>query len=355
MKKILAIIVLSIISLPSFAQDAAVKTEALPIAKNINPSARPEVVKGTNIYITADFLYWKIVQEGLIFATTGVRATDAPLSTSISKGSEHTPDFGWSPGFKVGMGFKLPHDYWDLFAKYTWIETSGNGNTATSSDNNLQEGFILSLNSLASFISEIDQAETNWSQHFNVIDLELAHSFYISQYLSLRPYGGLKFTWQKQNWKSNFQAQDISINKETNIPGRAISHQDHHTWGAGVRTGLDTNWFFNKNFLFFANTALSALWISYDVDREDTFTQDNHDPVKVLDVHRGNSSAKAVVELQVGLQGQWWLANDTYYLSFSAAFEQQVWVNYASYIFILSDPRSDLTTQGLTVKARFDF
>ena len=355
-KKIVALLALIILTLPSYASDAAIKTEAQPTAKNINPSARPEVSNGNNVYISADFLYWKIVQDGLLFATTGVRAMRG--TTITSKGSEHTPNFGWVPGFKVGMGYKLPHDYWDLYAKYTWIETSGNRNKATNSEGNLQEGLILgTLNSHASMIAEINQATTSWSEHFNVIDIELARNFYISQYLSLRPFGGLKFTWQKQNWKSDFQAQDIAIDNSPvlPVPGTALSHQNHHTWGAGIRTGIDSNWFFNKNFSFFANTAVSALWISYDVDREDTFTQNTHPPVRVLYVQREDTSAKAVLELQIGLQGQWWLSNDSYHLSFSAAFEQQVWVNYASYIFILSDPGSDLSTQGLTVKARFDF
>ena len=353
LKKTISLIALCITPLSSYAYDVAHKSESLPMAKNINPSARPEVTKGTNFYITADFLYWKIVQDGLLFATTGIRAM--PGTAITSKGSEHTPDFGLVPGFKVGMGYKLPHDSWDLFAKYTWIETSSNQNIAKSNDGNLQEGYILgSLNSGSSFILEIHQAESNWSEHFNVIDLELARSFYISQYLSLKPYGGLKFTWQRQKWGSHFHAKEIAIDFQSS-PGNVTSIQNHHTWGAGIRTGMDTNWFFNKNFSLFANTAISGLWTSYDVDREDTFTRNQQNPVTMIRVNRNNSSVKAVIEFQLGLQGQWWLSNNTYHISFSAAYEQQVWVNYASYIFLLINPSSDLTTQGLTVKARFDF
>ena len=352
-KKTTSFIVLLVTSLFSYANEAALKTEAPPTSKNINPSARPEVVKGSNFYLTADFIYWRIVQDGLLFGTTGVRTERG--TTLNGKGSEHNPNFGWAPGFKVGMGYKLPHDDWDLFVKYTWIESCNNHNRATSNNGNLQEGTIIgTLNSQASHISAITEAQSNWSEHFNVIDLELARSFYVSQYLSLRPYGGLKFTWQTQRWRIEYQANDVGIDTFI-LPGTALSSQDHHTWGTGIRTGMDTNWFFNKNFSLFANTALSGVWTSYDVDREDTFTQNAKPPEKILNVNRTDSSVKAVIEFQLGLQGQWWLSKDTYHIAFSAAFEQQVWINYASYIFLLSDPGSDLTSQGLTVRARLDF
>jgi hypothetical protein len=77
----------------------------------ITPNAGPRIDSDWNVFLTADFIYWTIRQDGMFYAVSGA-------GTGASGGKVHDLDWKWEPGFKVGLGFNLPHDGWDLFAEY---------------------------------------------------------------------------------------------------------------------------------------------------------------------------------------------------------------------------------------------
>ena len=356
MKRLIASLIICLACIQVYAYDPAVQTNVRPKPKEITPNAGPRIAHGADVFVTAQFIWWKVFQEGLNYALTGIRAN--PGTTLSGTGTEHTPDFGWEPGFKVGLGVNLPHDGWDIYAQYTWIQSHHNDDRATSADANMQEGFLLgALTTSANLIRNITEARTHWDLNFNVLDLEFGRNFYVSEFLTLRPFGGLKFTWQDQDWDSSFTAEEVGVdNIQPGTSGFVRSKQDHDTWGVGIRTGLNGSWFFTKNWSLFANTALSAMWTDYDIDRKDSFHPNSvSNGTTALNVHRDEHSIRAVTEFQLGLKGEWWFSNDDYHLAVSAAYEQQVWINYGSYIFVINDADNDLSFHGLTVKARFDF
>ena len=60
-------------------------------------------------------------------------------------------------------------------------------------------------------------------------------------------------------------------------------------------------------------------------------------------------------EFQFGMMGEWWLSNNSYHLDMSAAYDQQVWMNYGNMIFLTDHETGDLSLHGLRLKLRFDF
>ncbi len=308
------------------------------------------VQNGMDMFFTADFIWWKFTQEGLTYALTGIRANK---NTTVStQGSEHTPNFSWEPGFKVGLGFKLPHDHWDIYFQYSWIQSLDNKSIAERADANIQEGYSLgALNFDSATIEQITKATSKWDAHFNVLNFELGRTFTVSDSFLLRPFGGLKATWQDQKWDNTYIGK-VHIDGGPSA-GTVTSNHDHDTWGMGIRTGLNGQWLFNRHFGLFANTALSAMWTDYDVDRKDVF-ENSTATVKAIHIKRDDYSVRGVVELLLGMKAQWWPSNGRYRIALHLAYEQQVWVNYGSYIFF-SDTNNDLSMHGLNASMRIDF
>jgi len=263
--------------------------------RDITPAAGPRVAHGADVFLTADFIYWKATQDGL-------SVTDLIGSSII------TPNFKWEPGFKVGLGLNLSHDGWDVYAQYTWLHSSSHKN-ATSGD---------------------------WHLHFNVIDLELGRNFYVSQFLTIRPHFGLKGTWQEQG-----------ITGASTAYTTFLATQKQDTWGLGISSGLNTAWHFTTSWSIFGDIAWSAMWTHYNAATTDFSPS--------LKLKGDNYRIRNVAEFELGLRWETWFYDDNYHLAIEAGWEEQIWSNYGSFIRLSNDGQSDLSLHGLNLKFRFDF
>lgn len=294
--------------------------------REITPPAGPRVAHGADVAITADFIWWKATQEGVSAGITGYSADSSSHDTTAGK--------KWAPGFKVGLGLNLGHDGWDVMSQYTWLHAD---NTHKTSSNH----------GVGMFGEQGKSAKTDWQLHFNVIDVELGRNFYVSQYLTLRPFFGLKGTWQEQDVKSNL------FHTATNENLKGHSHQDH--WGLGIRGGLNTSWYLTKSLSIYGSFALANMWSDYNKNNSSLTKQD--DEGKLLSTE-GNSSAKDtystkhLTELELGLCWETWFYDDNYHLAVQAGWEQQVWSGWTHFAGLGSH---DLNLHGLSLKLRFDF
>jgi hypothetical protein len=190
----------------------------------ITPDAGPRVVDGFNVVFSADFIYWTARMDGLGYAASGVTSNKDPVP---KKGSIKNIDWEWDPGFKVGLGVNLPYDGWDLIAEYTWLRTK-------SSDRSSGVHDFMGLWSNPSFVVGEETrlfAKAHTDLHFNVIDLELGRNFFVSRFLALRPFIGVKGTWQDYDFRVKYQRENLGQH-------RVKIDQDY--WGVGLRGGLDT-------------------------------------------------------------------------------------------------------------------
>ncbi|WP_420421463.1 Lpg1974 family pore-forming outer membrane protein [Simkania sp.] len=333
--------------------------------REITPNAGPRVAHGADVFITANFIWWKATQDGTNYAISGVLGNNSgqlvPIPGGISsQGSVKDPDFGWKPGFKVGLGLNLSHDGWDLYAQYTWFQSSDSSSTSSPGITN---GIPAATPSLIA-VGETRRSG-DWDLHFNVIDLELGRNFYVSQFLTLRPHAGFKGTWQYQDFDIRIRPEGGFALLDPQNPGVPFlfpvgstykASQDHDLWGLGVRFGLDTGWYLAKNWSIYARAAWTAMWTHYDVDRKDTLSTD--DPnlhTTFVNTELDNYRVRYVAELELGLRWEIWFYDDNYHFAIQAGWEEQVWLNYGSFIRIYNDVQNDLSLHGLNLKFRFDF
>lgn len=343
--------------------------------RDITPAAGPRVSHGADVFITADFIWWKATQEGTRYASTGIAPGESPNSTvqNVPKGNTRSVGRDWSPGFKVGLGLNLDHDGWDLFAEYTWLSPSNSSSVTNTLEPDTNYG-VISLqtpntdegpygNDVDRDNYRWDQASANWSLNFNVIDLELGRNLHLSRFLTLRPFFGLKATWQDQDMNTTLsKASGVDIGFSPNNPaGPYRIKQSSDVWGIGVRGGFNAAWYMSKNWSFYGDLAITTMWTDHtDLTRKDTVS-DPTDAVGstavMVNIKEDDFySVKYIGELELGLRYEMWFYDDNYHFAIQAGWEQQVWVNWNTFHSLTQpDNWSDLNFQGLNLKFRFDF
>lgn len=322
----------------------------------ITPCAGPKVREGMDLNLSAAFIYWTARLDSLTYAKTGFG--DLPNAISPNKGDVQSVDWSWDPGFKVALGWSFCHGCWDMNLQYTWFYT--NVGDSKRSDF-LQPGFqIFTLSSQSLNVPNFDKAHAHYDLHYQVGDLELGRNFYVSKTLKLRPFIGIKGTWQKQDYNVFYETLAVtSLFQQFTFNYNA--RFDHSIWGLGIRSGLNTSWQFSRNFSIYGNLALTGIWLHYDTDRKDTFTlvdlnQPFQDELSTVNVQDHLRLIKPVVEFGMGLRAETYYGCGRYHFQLEAGWEAQIWVNQTLFISLNDHyDRFDLNLQGLTAKVRLDF
>ncbi|MCX6989975.1 MAG: Lpg1974 family pore-forming outer membrane protein [Chlamydiae bacterium] len=304
---------------------------------DITPSAGPRVIDGYGVYLTGDYLYWTAREDDLDFAASGASTTTA-LPTE--RGKKFAPGYRFQSGFRGGIGFDFGHDKWDLYMDYTWFNTNSNTKSA-SSDGSQPLTNLIPMGGADSF-SQLNSAKGIWDLRFNVIDIELGRNFYISKFLSLRPFFGSKGTWQKQIYNVHYDfATDPNI----------ASNNKNTYWAIGLLTGINTTWHLPGTWSMFADLGLSTLWGAFKVKRTDK----DDTGLTHYETKDGFHTIKPVIELGAGIRKEEWFYDDRFHFSMQAGWEQQIWFSQNQFDFFTSPRQGDMNIQGFTAKVRFDF
>ncbi|MBS0650908.1 MAG: hypothetical protein JSR93_07095 [Verrucomicrobia bacterium] len=324
--------------------------------REITPEAQPKVTHWADPFITADFIYWKAVVENMHYAYTGAITS---TSANAHKGTYHSPDFDFEPGFKLGFGLKFRHDGWDLFAQWTWLsefEGDNHVHTRTNSQTHSMVHSVLTpqIGLMPDFT--YDRGHAEWSMHFNALDIELGRNFFISRYLTLRPHFGFKFGWIDQDY--HIKAHNIAAYQPLLTivnPSVGTAKNDQDFFGCGIRTGLDAVWYFTKHWGLYGDFAISALWSDFHSKTEHHVAADNLAKVENLDFKRTLTTLTQVLELGLGFRYDctFFLGDYEFYLQ--AGWEEQIWFNQNQFLDTVDTRTGDLTFQGLTVKAGLMF
>ena len=234
---------------------------------------------GCGFFVTGEVLYWKAAEKGLTYAIKGKHnsQTDPIAQTILPKGKSHHPDFDYHLGFRVGAGWVMPHDCWDIYAVYTRYHTHSHDSVSIGAQN---PDIIANANSIIPsvvttpgdyiypfwiaklFINNIpatvNSAKAHWQLHIDLIDGELGKVFFVSRYLSLRPHVGVRAARIDQKYHLDFiRLQDPF--GPSNIAHEWDLHMRNEFRGLGLRGGLDTNWCLGCGFSIFGDIAFSLV------------------------------------------------------------------------------------------------
>jgi hypothetical protein len=323
----------------------------------ITPEAEPKVTHWCDPFITAEFIWWKAVEENLHYAYTGAFTS---TSANASRGSVRSPDFDFEPGFKLGFGLKFRHDGWDLYANWTWLnQYEGNSHTSAGTNSGAHSMYhsVLSTSDGVLPDATFSRAHANWNMQFNALDIELGRNFYISRYLTLRPHFGMKFGWIDQDYhiKQHNVAALSGFADAITAPSEVSTKMDQDFFGVGIRTGLDAVWYFTKHWGIYGDFAISAMWSDFHSKRQDHLATNTVAKVETLHVHRTLTTLTEVLELGLGLRYDTTFFVGDYEFYLQAGWEEQIWFDQNQFLDTVDTRTGNLTFQGFTFKTGLMF
>lgn len=219
-----------------------------------------------DFYVHVDGLAMQAKEDGLDFGVEDSTqpGADSPITNGELKGfSNDNHDYDWNPGLRVGLGFYLDHDAWQLDFNWTWVNITNyrHANSTTSL------GVMLPLWALGAGTPAAQigaRMSAKWDSHYNTFDIRLGKPHYVSRYFILNPHFGVRGGWIDQHFAVDMAGQ---TNLTTN---RTIMHSDNDFWGVGARCGVDSEWIIGKGWSLFGNVAASMLFGKFEIDQNYT-------------------------------------------------------------------------------------
>ncbi len=324
-------------------------------------SAGPKICcahAGNNTFITASYLWWTAREEGLAFAGNGVNIN---LFDDAGAGNVYHPDWQWASGFKIALGLNLRHDDWDIVGRYTWIDfhghkTSANDHYPLVGNNELLPYWInYRDNLLHNFANQtLEKAHGNWQLLFQTFDCELGKSYFATQMVIVRPFTGIKVAWQRAKYRVGYHFNQDGYQPLTLVKMR----QYQNLWGVGIRSGLDLNFLFSRNWSLNSSLAFTPLLSHYGVDRLDLgSTGEQTAFLTLFDAHNDFYKLSGIFEAFLGLQFDTWIdKSHRYHMQGKLGWDEQIWINHNQLIKRQEiSSHGDLSLHGLQVEIRVDF
>lgn len=316
----------------------------------------------------------------------------------LSKGNIVRPNRTWRPGFKLNLGWNTPYDLWDLQSEWTYYYNKSVTDRSTddfllsATLSNTEEGFIPywalpNANATSSTIPDAviatyTQLQGVWQLNYNMINLELGRSLYLTKALALRPHFGLQNGWIHQ--KSNvIYARSLSFLSAADRPVDQLVKMKNKFWGLGMRAGISGQWQLGAGFSVLGKLAGSILSgrtnastsqysaINNSIAGIDSggYTQIYQDTDRIRQLAPG-------LESSLGLEWGTCMGSDTMYFGLTMSWESMYW--WGQFRFIQPEyiqhagngsnysyrnahynkyPFSDgaLNIEGVTIRAKFDF
>ncbi|MBS0605458.1 MAG: hypothetical protein KF898_00215 [Parachlamydiales bacterium] len=321
----------------------------------INPPGRPQVRNGADLFITADALYWIAHEDGLPLF---VENEDQGFTTNLHKADAEGLHWDWDWGFRVGFGYNMPHDGWDL--SLTWMRVYGKAHEHEHAhgDDALYPTLThpgANLNGVNLGRGPYTKAKGHWKLQLNQIDLEMGREFFVSKWLTLRPHFGLRTDWIHQKL-------EVHYNRFEGVSGQDYEvEMKNHFWGLGIAAGLDTQWGLGGGWSIYGNAAFAVLYGFHELDREDELA--NGTEFKWVDMDYSYRVSRAVGDLQLGLRWDTMFDKDRFHFGIQAGWEHHIYFSQNQFPRFVDDVaigdfianQGDLTFQGWTLSARFDF
>lgn len=324
------------------------KTTAKPNPNGLGPRMfDPNAMQNDyGLWFEADLLFWQSNVGSLDYAV------DSKSTTRVTHGHVKEPEFDWDWGFKLGVGYKMPHDKWDLFVNYTYVHAHAHG--STHKDNGAVYPIWANSFGFTGDSFYATNAKAEWHANLNMADIELGRTCFAGRWLSLRPFIGVRGLVINQDYNLRYSGG-------TAFPGDTDKvSMDNDFWGVGLRVGLDTLWGLGAGFGIYGNGSASLLSGHFDVhEKEKLKNAGTHR----LNIGRDVDNVVVAADLALGLQWDYLFSKERYHFGvkmgweFNVFFDQNQLFNFMSSTNpgAIDFKNDDLSFQGLTLGFRFDF
>lgn len=334
-----------------------------------NAPARIDVRGAWDFYGTATFTYWQASQDNMELGTK-LNVTDVSSDPAVTSQQYLDMNFGFKPGFKVALGMNFDHDNWDSQVVYAWFRGTSESTTTLDASNT---NFFILPNFGGEVVDANDRftsAKETWRLHMDLLDWELARSYYNGTSLTFRPFVALRGAWIREYMTET----STGTNAVTNPGSRElVARAKANSWAVGPRVGIATNWLLGEGFRLFGNGAGDILYTRYTSLGEKSqetgiLTATNLPIAPTLSYYsqRDLGLLRPHLELELGFGWGTYFDNNNWHVDLTAGYGFQVFFDQNMFrtsglpalgtSFIVGpELAGNLYVQGLNVSARFDF
>lgn len=268
--------------------------------KNVHavPAAQYPVGDNLTFFIDAAYTLWVPYQEGMNLFILGGHL-------GVQKGNIYRPKMSACSGFKVGMGVNTQHDGWRSHLGYTWFYHNPSTRAAslkTGNDIISPDAYLNLWDDVGT--QNVRYGESKFKTQFNRIDLTLDRSFFSGTNIAFRPWIGLMAAWdyQKLEFASGSSALSRTVESANDTADFDLKQE---WWGIGQYSGLETKYYFTKEFGLYLSMG-GALLLT---DRTNTHTETTYDTTQVTQWYGDNNftSVEPMLENAIGVcyNGEW--------------------------------------------------
>jgi hypothetical protein len=319
-----------------------------------NPPAGAQTVEGYHLFAVGEFLWWRAEEDGLTYTYK----TDNPTGVSGENDIRlEEMKFKWHYGYRVGGGFKIPHDQWDVY--FCWTHLDADAKKHKNADSN--EG-LFPYWSFPSGIAGGDffsRAEAHWKLFLNLGDGELGKDFFVGKRLSMRPFLGARTAWINQEYKIEYENAPIGLNQTLNDTVKMKCDY----WGLGPRAGVDLRWWVTNTLNIFGAASINLLYGEFRIkQREEAEIQPLGTTEPPLHFNDSYHIARPITDLAIGFGWDNMFFDDRLHIGVKVGWEQHIFFDQNQFIRFVSSStnsllsnRGDLALEGLTASLRLDF
>ncbi len=363
-----------------------------------NPPVCPKGCNG-DVFFTVAGLYWSAHQDGMEYAIdndttqpTTINVTNNEVFNQLAGAEYKHPGSHWDWGFKLGLGYCSPCDGWDVNLLWTWYRgRNHNEIDADPTDNSAVLPLWTDFASAVGGVLFATDSDMKWKLKLNLIDLELGRDYWVSRYLSIRPFVGLRYASIRQHTQISYNGGSFGVIPNTTLPPpidlqlafNDLVDMKNNYRGAGLRAGLDSEWNFGCGWALYGNLAASIIYGKFTVDHDEIISlasQSPHSEFSVVDADESFRASRAILDMALGVQWSTMFCSCKYGLTAMLGWEQhlffdqnQLWrvsrvgATPSGSLFsdlvqlnltgdnVIQQRRGSLDTSGWTLAFKFDF
>jgi hypothetical protein len=323
-----------------------------------------------NLYVAGSFIYWRASADYLAsgFLDNSFSPDPDDFANISMNGSVLEPDFEYKPGFKLGLGYKIHRDRWDLFAEYTQLyQTTSTHEQVKPGGQHIHAIWLVFIAPVL-LQDEFQSVSSKWKTNFDILDVEVARNFFCGRYLAFRSSLGLRTLWLDQKYNLVYKTLGNAI------PVFAFNHSS--SWGIGPRFAIDTAWNLTGGFKVIGDIAVSLLHVEDQVRVKQTIPFLLTQPGITTDVIYKNRESiglvKPILDVSLGLSWGRPLFKQKCAFDISVTYDYSIYWDQGSIqlghapivapgsplqVIVGSAALStgNVSVQGLEARARFDF
>jgi hypothetical protein len=303
-----------------------------------------EPLSKKGFFTDAALLYWQAKEEGLSFAVES-----ASVDRLDSDAKIENPHFEWDFGFKIGLGFRVPHDKWEILLQFTSFQTH------TDADKEAREGtvfFPIWQKSVERGLFFAEEAKVHWRLHLGLVDLMLSNLYQVTKRLDLTPQIGLRAGSLRQKYNLEYRGGSFLAGEEE------IIHMKNKYFGIGPNVGLLGQWSLGGGLSLFAKTSFSLFFGEFYL-HQDEYELDGK--TKLLGVHDIFAYSAAMLDNAIGIRWQRFFRGALKHLELDLCWDELFFFSQNQLLHFTSAHREgiffsnqgDLAVSGVQFKMRF--